>query len=487
MSQGSSFEDGFVAFQERLRALETTSPLLWRLRDSIYNDLRYSRFGHDEARRHRFGKLSWVVWLVQQVVRTRRFPPQQRVRGQTQFGFLFYGSQDAHFSTLLPIVKELARRETVTIWCMALEEEQLSALKEIGNVVCVGIESWSKYAGWLPFRTALSNAKEAMRLQKLLASDPGLTPEDQNEARKKNSRITESFFEYFRWKRIWSDAFPTLPATALFLTSETSPMAKALRDVLRDANRRVIHLLHGLPNTTHEVTYVTDLCVYSASQQQWFQNQVSKEVHIRTIGNPRLEQIRAAVTPPRERNPRDPFRITYFSQVPGSYYDRAARCEDFAIMAAPNPEDLPFALRVRPHPAESIDALRQDLDSVGVKSYDISNGSLLEDLSWCDVAATTFSTALLEAAVCGRLCYWMSSGEPVFRAISDLCAHGVGKRIQNANDWRNELRAIADLQAAAPALVSEQRLLTLKILPSKYETWSERLGLEPDVTHSPNR
>ena len=302
------------------------------------------------------------------------------------------------------------------------------------------------------------------------------------EAAKKNSQLTETTFEYFRWKRIWTSVSRALPSTALFLTSETSPVAKAVRDVMRETDRKVIHFLHGLPNATHQVTYATDICVYSASQEKWFQQRVAKDVHVRTIGNPRLEQIRTSVTRPQSRNPGESFRLVYFSQVPGSYYDRGARRTDFAILALNDSERTQFSLRVRPHPAESIDQLRKDLESVGITAYEFSTDSLIDDLTWCDVAATTFSTALLEAAVCGRLCYWINAGECVFHSIKALCDDGIGKTIRSATEWRDEMTLIAQLKVSPPAQITEQLLQDLKIIPRTNQRWLGRLDFPPSTT-----
>ena len=483
MTESSSFEDDFVAFQERLRPLMKTEPLLWRLRDSLYNDLRYSRAGHEETRRHRLGNFSWNAWMLRNVIRSLLRPGTRcDVHTQPRFGFLFHGSQDAHFATLLPIVRELARSEPVTVWRLALNHEQNSLLDKIDNVTCIAIDSWNEGLGWSPARTSISEAKRASRLQSKFANYSGLSLEEQIQAEKKQSQITETIFEYFRWTRIWSRAFETLPTLALFLTSETSPPAKAVRDMMREADCRVIHFLHGLPNTTHQVTYATDLCVYNTSQQEWFRQRVAKDMHVRTIGNPRLEQIRMSVAQTRSRRSDEPFRLLYFSQVPGSYYDRAARRIDLAILALNDSERTQFLLRVRPHPAESIDQLRGDLESVGITDCEFSACSLVDDLSWCDVAATTFSTALLEAAVCDRLCYWISAGEHVFRSIKDLCDDGIGKSIRSATEWRDEVKLIANLNVSPPAQITEQRLQDLKIIPRTNQSWFDRLEFSPSAT-----
>ncbi len=205
-------------------------------------------------------------------------------------------------------------------------------------------------------------------------------------------------------------------------------------------------------------------------------------MNVRTIGNPRLEQIRKFVSQSRSRKSGEPFRLVYFSQVPGSYYSRAARRADFAVLAVNGPEQAKFSLRVRPHPAESIDSLREDFEAVGINSYQLSNDSLIDDLNWCDVAATTFSTALLEAAVCGRLCYWMNAGDFVFHSIRDLCNDGVGKLIRNASEWRNQVKLITELNTLPPAQVTEQLLQNLKILPQRNQSWLERLEFSPKPT-----
>src|SRR5437016_5635525 len=107
MAEPSAFEDDFVAFQEHIRPLAEKEPLLWRLRDSLYNDLRYSRAGHEETRRHFLGKVSWNAWLLRNVAKARFSPKAPKpAQIQTRFGFLFYGSEGAHFSTLLPVVRE---------------------------------------------------------------------------------------------------------------------------------------------------------------------------------------------------------------------------------------------------------------------------------------------------------------------------------------------------------------------------------------------
>jgi hypothetical protein len=300
MAAVTAFEEEFTAFQERLRPIAKTDPLLWRLRDSLYNDLQYSRTGHEEGRRHILGKISWSAWLLRKIARPS-FPIEDPTRGcpRPRFGFLCHGPHDAHFSTLLPLVRELAVLEPVTVWWLALRSDQLAILNKIGNVTCVGMEPWNKCLGWSLARTAISDARSAIHLQQRIAEYPTLLPKERIEVQKKSSQIIETIFEYHRWKRIWLNVSPSLPSLALFLTSESSPIAKAFRDVLRESDRRVIHFLHGLPNSTHQVTYVTDLCVFSTSQKEWFQQRVSRDIQVRTIGNPRLEQMRTSVPRPR--------------------------------------------------------------------------------------------------------------------------------------------------------------------------------------------
>jgi hypothetical protein len=480
----ANFDEDFETFQERLRETATIDPLVWRLRDSIYHDLRYARVGHDEPRRHRLGKFSWNGWFLQKLIRAKLSAiARESPRDRPRFGFLFYGSHEAHFATLLPIVREIAVNEAVTVWWLELREDQLSILHAMRNVTLISIGPWTSKAGWSA-RSCISDVRAASRLHAKLASCAALSPDDRFQTRKKISEITETIFEYLRWKRIWRSADESLPEVALFVTSESTPIAKAFRDVMRDNGRRVVHLLHGLPNTTHQVTGATDLCVFSASQKRWFEQRVDRDVHVVTIGNPRLEQLRKVVAPLRERKIGDRFRLLYFSQTTGSYYNREQRRADLSILTGGGSDLTKLSLRIRPHPAEPVNLLQDDIGSAGITSWEISTGSLIGDLSWCDVSATNFSTALLEAAVCGRICYWLNSGGFVFASVKALCKDGIGKPIRSSTEWRDEIGRIARLETPAPAKVTESQLRTLGILPEKAEPWLQRLHVSQKPTLS---
>lgn len=476
-----NFSEAFEPFQERLHQLSRAEALLWRLRDSLYNSLFYELAGQHSFKRHLFGYSSWIASLLRKIVGSMCQSMPMPTFQPTNFGFLFYGSHDAHFATLLPIVQEVAKEQPTTIWWMALTDKQVRALANIDNVTCINVGLWNTCRGYSVTFTTFASLFRSWRLQRMFEHFSELLPHEKALAHLKRSEIAETIFDYLRWKNIWRSVAPSLPKIAVFLTSESAPIAKGLRDVMREFDRRVIHFLHGLPNATHQVTYSTDLCVFSNRQAEWFRQRVGENVRVRTIGNPRLESIRSIVPSAPTRRPNERKNLLFFSQPPGDSYTRELRRDDLRIIGSNSDAFDLFFFRVRPHPTESLPLLKEDLKSAGLNNCELSTSSLTEDLAWCDVAATAFSTALLEAAICGRVCYWIHTGSYALFSMTELCDQGIGKWIRNAGDWNEELNRFRLSQVASPAVVTEALLRQSNILGETQRTWLSRLSFERTI------
>ncbi|MBA3650798.1 MAG: hypothetical protein H0W66_04765 [Chthoniobacterales bacterium] len=461
-------QDEFERFQERIGGLRESHPLLWLLRDSIYLALHYQSATDVPLRRHQWGLWGWRLrwwrdWLFFRPLPNS--PPNE----STRFGFLFYGSWDSHFATLLPVLSELAAREPVSVWTLALNSRQLQDLEAMSNVRLLPI------AGSLSYdRPRPSDRRRALADYRVLAQSEKLTTEEHLLLRTKASRVVELIFDYLNWTRIWNRAKTQLPTEALLLTSESTPLVKAMRDLARSQGCRVVHFFHGLPGATHQVTSATDVCVFSALEKDWLETRAPPGTRVHAIGNPRMEEIRKRVGPPRRRAKDEPFRALFFSQGPGSDYTPAMRRQDLGILAR---DQGSWHLRVRPHPTESEKLLREDLALAGLEVNEISSQSLLDDLTWSDVALTSFSTALLEAAVCGRICYWVNAQDYSIAAAQALRAQGIGGLIKSSEEWNSAIKRLLTLEMSEPEVVRKEVLLKLRIINPSGISWAQRLDL----------
>jgi hypothetical protein len=469
------FEDEFENFQDRLAA-SGRDELLWRLRDSIYCSAYYVETGEIPLRRHRFGNVSWLLSLVGNLLKQRPQGCDFPVAESARFGFLFFGWHDSHFKTLLPMIRELAEREAVLALTIALKPTQIALLEEIDGVRIHSLEGWlRKLAPGILIQ--LKDAVTAIISARKFRSLPVWTAEERTQFRSRSSRLVEGIFEFLCFRRIWRERAGMLPTKALFVTSESSPVTKALVDeMLRTPGRRVIHMAHGFRSATHQVTRATDFCVFNAVEQDWYASRVSGATKVHAIGIPRLEAIRERVGPPRGRIAGEPFRLLFFSQGTSTDYSTEMRREDLGILGSGKSEGG-YVLRLRPHPLESMELLREDLRATQVEVDEWSEGSLEEDLAWCDVAATSSSTALMEAAVTHRICYWTNARADRIAAVEELWDMGVGKLLRTHEEWMEEVAAISTGTAAEPAVVSEEKLRSLRILPGENVPWSQRLGL----------
>jgi hypothetical protein len=240
---------------------------------------------------------------------------------------------------------------------------------------------------------------------------------------------------------------------------------------------RTVHFCHGFRHAMHQVTRATDLCVYSELDRKWFQSRVEKGCTVRAIGNPRMEAIRNVVGPPRDRKPGEPFRLLLFSAGEESPYTAGMVKADMAILAAAPEVRSKYILRIRPHPREPFDVLLKVVKEIGLVADEFSQGALAGDISWCDAAATSWSTAMLEAAVAGRPCYWLDVGGYGFGGTGELQRAGLGLLVRNSEQWKLAVQEMFLGRVQPPAAVSERKLQELGICLPETISWLQRLEI----------
>ena len=479
---GSSFncrmeysDTGFEEFQDLLRSFRESHPLLWRIRDSLYAALYYRVPGCGRERRHRAGLWSWVAWVVRKALIPAAHPVPA-IGTDSRFHFLFCGTHSAHFDTLVPVVREaaaLSKATPVCVWSVELKPEQESFLAGIGHVKVIRLpELYSCGTVSNKFRAAGRALREVFALHQRLKGTA--YQEDFSRCR---SVVVEAVFHHLLAGDFWERTLPDIPAGAVFTTTETFYLAKDFVAAARKRNMRAIHICHGLRHALHQVTRATDFCVFSELDRRWFQSKVEKDCTVRAIGNPRMETIRNSVGPPRIRKPGEPFRLLFFSQGEESPYTAGMMKADMAILAAETAIRSHYVLRVRPHPREPLDALLKAIAEIGLVVDEFSQGTLAEDLAWCDAAATPWSTALLEAAVAGRPCYWTDAGGYGFGGTGELQRAGLGLLVKTKGEWAQAVEQLFLLQTKPPAAVPASTLNELRICLDEPATWIERLQL----------
>jgi len=458
-----------------LRPFRDTNPLLWQIRDGIYSGLYYRAPDRPPERRHLAGLWSWTLWAVLKalLISRRPVPP---FNPQSRFHFLFCGTHSAHYDTLLPVVREAAVRSPeapVCAWSVELRPEQEASLAGIGNVSVVRLPGvYSCASRSIKLAAARRALREALALRRALKDTP-----HGKALRRKASFVAESFFHHLIALDFWNREFPRPASGAVFCTNESFYHAKAFISRARKRNWRAIHFCHGLRHAMHQVTQATDFCVFSEMDRAWFQPKVETGSAVRAIGNPRMEAIRDGASPPRRRNPGEPFRLLFLSSGIESPYTLEMVKADLAILAARPETRAKYLLRVRPHPREVRRILHEVVRELGLKVDEYSWGTLAEDLAWCDAAATPWSTALLEAAVAGRLCYWLDAGGHGFGGTGELQRAGLGLLVRTPEAWAEAVRQCSLLQTGPPAAVSTAKLNELRICLQASPSWWERLQL----------
>jgi hypothetical protein len=468
-------DTGFEEFQDLLRPFRESNPLLWRIRDSLYAALYYRVPGGGRERRHRAGLWSWSLWAVgKALLAAKKSVPY--VELNSRFHFLFCGTHSAHFDTLVPVVREataLSKEMPVCVWSVELKPEQESFLAGIGNVRVIRLpELYSCVAVSNKFRAARRALRDVFVLERLLK-----VIGHKEELRRSRSWIAESIFHYLLSGDFWDKTLPHPHSGAVFTSTEGPYLAKGLFDAARNRNMRAVHFCHGFRHATHQVTRATDFCVYSELDRRWFQSRVEKDCTVRAIGNPRMETIRATVGPPRPRKPGEPFRLLFFSNGEESPYTAEMVRADVSILAVPPGTRAKYNLRIRPHPREPLDALLRLVRELGLKVDEFSQGTLAEDISWCDAAATSWSTALLEAAVAGRPCYWTDAGGNGFGGTGELQKAGLGLLVRTQEEWARAVEKLFLFQTKPPAAVPKSTLNELKICLDDSVSWLQRLRL----------
>jgi len=468
-------DKGFEEFQDLLRPFRKSHPLLWRIRDNLYAALYYRVPGGGEERRHRAGLWSWGLWAVGKALLAAK-APVPAIDSNSRFHFLFCGTHSAHFDTLVPVVREaaaLSKEMPVCVWSVQLKPEPESFLAGIGNVKVIRLpELHSCVAFSNKFRAARRARREVFALERLLKGQ-----RHREELRHRRSFVAESIFHYLLAANFWEITLSPARSGAVFTTTEAPYLCKGLFDAARNRRMQAVHFCHGLRHSMHQVTRATDLCVYSELDRKWFQSKVEKDCTVRAIGNPRMETIRDTVGPPRQRVPGEPVRLLFLSQGEESPYTAGMVKADMAVLAADPATRSKYVLRIRPHPREPFDVLIKVVKEIGLAVDEFSQGTLAEDLSWCDAAATPWSTALLEAAVAGRPCYWTDAGGSGFGGTGELQSAGLGLLVRNSEQWKLAVEEMFLGRVQPPAAVSERKLQELGICLPQTISWLQRLEI----------
>jgi hypothetical protein len=187
--------------------------------------------------------------------------------------------------------------------------------------------------------------------------------------------------------------------------------------------------------------------------------------------------VRKKVGPPRSRFKGEPFRFLFFNAGVEGQYKRNMQIDDLSILATSNDLKNRFTLRMRPHPRERIEDLKYTVNKAGLVVDEWGTGLLWEDLVWCDAAGTSLSTSLLEAAVCGRPCYWINARDDGIFRTDELRKSGLGLLVRSKGEWEKAVIDLFDSRIKPPARIPDDLLYKLKIIPAVSEPWRVRLKI----------
>jgi hypothetical protein len=264
-------------------------------------------------------------------------------------------------------------------------------------------------------------------------------------------------------------------ACSLFVTYELPPLNKALVYCNRMSGGRSIHVMHGHRLGIYQHSQATDIVLLSKIDEPWFRKRVDSSVRIWTVGHPRLENTRTRVgSPPAHDSTRLP-RIAFFSQAFDSEYPSELRAKDWRILAGLRGK---AEIRIRAHPSETVADVLKLMREAELDFAEISERGLVEDIKWCDAAASSWSTASMDAAVCERGIFWTCSNPEPYVPSQELRDHGIGVLLRNAEDWAPYLTQWFSSGWESPVTAKETLLRNLGMIGDTEKSWIERLRID---------
>jgi len=383
-------------------------------------------------------------------------------------------STPAHFETLFPVIEELALRERVIVWVATATAGEYARLKSMANVTCMDA-GWA--SSWGVAAAIVEDARQAWHVFREFEDEVALTEQERAALKFRKLQVVEVYYQYLNWRRMWSSNGLGRVNKGIMVSFELSPSSKALVDVGRDRGLRCIQFCHGFRNALFAETRCTDYCVLSEADRKWFVARVPPDCRVQAVGNPRLETLAQRVGPPRKRTSEEQLRLLFLSEYIGWAYTEEVRNQVLKLLQMDDGPRRGCVLRMRPHPNESRADLNAACQAQELMVDEWSSGPLEEDIRWCDAVATCCSTALIEASVCGRLCYWVNPVRLPYETLREWQTAGVGLVIDSRESWNQAVEQAISSTAAPPAITSQEHLRRMRVLADHDSSWLDRLGI----------
>lgn len=418
--------------------------------------------------RLRFGILSWIFWWLKEFICTHFNGSLNRnSKSNINCDYLFYSlPTPAHENTLSSIATNFSGTEL-----------NLTAANINDPEVWIGNDFKQAHYSFNERFTASTLIRALLltfRWNRMIRKDGGLFDQ---------YRIFSSMVDAAHRYYSQSGRFDHGPRLGLIVSYELDPVVKDLVRATLTHGGRVVHVMHGQRLPHFQITKATDLILFSKIDEPWFRSRIPADVRIWTIGHPRLEATRQAVGPwTREPDNRQP-RIAYFSQPVEGNYTREERKHDWRILSGL--ADL-AEVRIRLHPRENKEQALKDLSELRANFVQLSEEGLINDLTWCDAVASSWSTVSMEAASCDRGVFWTCSEPEKYPQSAELREQGIGVLVQSPNDWKQWLDSWPVSGFEAPIRVTESQLHALGMIGDMEKSWMERLGLDSAETQETN-
>jgi len=422
--------------------------------DVVFHELHY--YKQSIKTRQKIGLASWLLWWLKQTSYILTFKSKTTSFPINKDYCFTYLPTPAHTQSLAPIFDEIAVPQKVLL----------------GNQPLSGNTDSYQFPESAPgvlsaIRILLSVFQILIRVDIIMLSLQG-----RKLSFREKGRIAErvySCLNAIQWVR------KTLKKPlVLFVTYELPPLHKALVYCNTRIHGRSIHVMHGQRLDLYQFSNATDIVLFSKIDEPWFRSRVNPSVRIWTIGHPRLELIRKQVGPANAHNPMRKPRITFFSQSFDSDYPKEQRIIDFKILAGLRGH---AEVRLRAHPSETYAMLLDVQQEAQLDFASISDRGLVEDLKWCDAAASSLSTVSMEAAACGRGVFWTCQNPKPYQASQELRNNGIGVLLKEPNDWMPYLEQWKTQGWGSPVRVDESQLRELGMIGEMNKPWTERLGI----------
>ena len=455
--QGSGYlhysDADFVRFEEALKR-GGSREAVWRRRVGIYLSLIPPL---EQRKRFRFGVSGILAEMLRDWARSKRraspIPP-------ADFFFLIFGALSKEYDSLKPVASALSERgHSVTVlWVVDGREAARERLENWGGARVVLMSRADLLGGARIFPVGAWCRALKVGLQALLAL--AREAEFRRALWKQRARVASRLVNEELWARFYASRLKTFRYRGVAFAADTSEPGAALAEHACKQGWASHHFLHGFANLVHTRTLAERVYCFSEPEREFFVDAGWPGDHVFADGHPRQQSIISEIEKRRTTVPNaGGLRVLFANQGVDGDYDEGHHAGTMeAVFTAISRLGLaPAGFRIRLHPSAN---RAFDLGMCGRHSIDpgcVSSRPVAEDLAWCNVLITPWSTMAVEAAYAGCALIWIAVGTFQFAVRERLIAAGYGEKAATAEGLVALLQRMADESVRARQIEALQQ------------------------------